>query len=82
MTITGMRVYYRITRKEVKNMAKTSVTYTCPNADKCPRHKHCHVLTTATELKQEIAVWQQCVAAGKNADGTTKEILIHIGKVA
>ena len=58
-------------------MAKTSVTYTCPNADKCPRHKHCHVLTTATELKQEIAVWQQCVAAG-----TTKEILIHIGKVA
>ena len=63
-------------------MAKTSVTYTCPNVDKCPRHKHCHVLTTATELQQEIAVWQQCVVAGKNADGTTKEILIHIGKVA
>lgn len=65
-----------------KPMTKKQFTYICPYAASCPRHKHCHVLTTAAELQQEIEVWQQCVAAGKNADGTTKEILIHIGKVA
>lgn len=58
------------------------ITYNCPEAETCPRHKHCHVLTTAEELQQQIPVYQQCVAAGKNPDGTTKEILIYIGKVA
>lgn len=63
-------------------MEKKQVTYICPNAATCPRHKRCHVLTTEVELPVEIAVWQQCVAAGKNPDGTTKEILIRIGHVA
>ena len=63
-------------------MEKKQITYTCPHATSCPRRKRCHVLTTAAELQTEIAVWQKCVAAGKNADGTTKEILIHIGHVA
>lgn len=60
-------------------MNTKSVTYKCPKSKTCPRHKHCHVLTTAVELTQEIPVLQKCVAAGKNADGTTKEILIYIG---
>ena len=63
-------------------MEKKSINYTCPNADTCPRHKHCHVLSTPEELQVQIPVYQQCVAAGKNADGTTKEILIYIGKAA
>ena len=63
-------------------MEKKQITYICPNAATCPARKRCHVLTTETELQVEIAVWQQCVAAGKNPDGTKKEILIHIGHVA
>lgn len=63
-------------------MEKKRVTYICPNAAACPAHKRCHVLTTETELLVEIAVWQQCVAEGKNPDGTKKEILIHVGPAA
>ena len=61
-------------------MNKTSITYICPNAANCTLHKRCHVLTTDSELTQEIAVWQKCIAAGKDIDGKTKEILISIGK--
>lgn len=63
-------------------MDSKHITYICPNASICKLHKKCHVLTTVKELSEPIMVWQQCVAAGKNADGTTKEILIHIGNVA
>jgi len=77
------QVYYnKENRKEASAMEKKQITYICPNAATCPAHKRCHVLTTETELQVEIAVWQQCVAAGKNPDGTKKEILIHIGHVA
>ena len=63
-------------------MKKKPTIYKCPYISACPLHKRCHVLTTETAIPIQICVVQKCPAAGKNADGTTKEILIHIGHVA
>lgn len=47
--------------------------YKCPNEDKCPLHKHCHVLKTSEKLKQKIAAYVKC-------DFKKKEILVTIGE--
>lgn len=76
-----IRQINKIQPRKGGNTMDATITYTCPKADSCPIHKHCHVLTTAEEISVAIPVLQQCLVEEKNTDGTVKEILIYIGKV-